>query len=192
MLQAYLPDSAAVQEDLTAWARSRRRRGGAGIKIRLVKGANLAMESVEGGLHGWEQAPFDNKLDVDANFKKMVGFGCRPENAEAVRLGIGSHNLFDIAFAMLCSEMHGTSARVQFEMLEGMANHQASAVHTAAEGMLLYAPAVRREDFHSALAYLVRRLDENTSEENFLRHLFPDEGRLGCVADGEEEIPQSM
>src|SRR5439155_16229035 len=61
---------------------------------------------------------------------------------------------------------------VEFEMLEGMANHQARAVHTRAGGLLLYAPVVRAEDFHSAIAYLVRRLDENTAPENFLRHVF--------------------
>jgi RHH-type proline utilization regulon transcriptional repressor/proline dehydrogenase/delta 1-pyrroline-5-carboxylate dehydrogenase len=57
-------------------------------------------------------------------------------------------------------------------MLEGMANHQARAVKAHAGGLLLYAPVVRAEDFHSAIAYLVRRLDENTAPENFLRHVF--------------------
>src|SRR5262249_4180889 len=58
------------------------------------------------------------------------------------------------------------------EMLEGMANHQARAVQARAGGLLLYAPVVKAEDLHSAIAYLVRRLDENTAEQNFLRHLF--------------------
>ena len=57
-------------------------------------------------------------------------------------------------------------------MLEGMANHQARAVKARAGGLLLYAPVVRAEDFHSAIAYLVRRLDENTADDNFLRHVF--------------------
>src|SRR6185503_9067622 len=61
---------------------------------------------------------------------------------------------------------------VEFEMLEGMANHQARTVQARAGGLLLYAPVVREEDFHSAIAYLVRRLDENTAPENFLRHIF--------------------
>ena len=62
--------------------------------------------------------------------------------------------------------------RWEFEMLEGMANHQARVIRQAADGLLLYAPVVLKEDFHSAIAYLVRRLDENTSEENFLHDLF--------------------
>jgi len=57
-------------------------------------------------------------------------------------------------------------------MLEGMANHQARAVRDAAGELVIYAPAVKKEDFNSALAYLVRRLDENTSPGNFLRDMF--------------------
>src|SRR5205809_6908037 len=57
-------------------------------------------------------------------------------------------------------------------MHKGMADHRARAVHARAGGLLLYAPFVRAEDFHSAIAYLVRRLDENTAPENFLRHVF--------------------
>ncbi len=172
VLQAYLPDAWPVQKDLNTWARDRVSRSGAGIKIRLVKGANLAMERVEAQLHDWPQAPYLTKEEVDANFKRMLHEGCRPENAGVVRLGIASHNLFDLAYAMLLRVREGVEDRVGFEMLEGMANHQARVVREAADGLLLYAPVVGREDFHSAIAYLVRRLDENTAEENFLHDLF--------------------
>ena len=58
MLQAYLPDSFDALRQLVGWAdRPVERRGGAGIKVRLVKGANLAMERVDAAMHGWEQAP---------------------------------------------------------------------------------------------------------------------------------------
>ncbi|MDH3599574.1 MAG: proline dehydrogenase family protein [Candidatus Tectomicrobia bacterium] len=172
VLQAYVPDSYAVQQDLTQWAISRVERGGAGIKVRIVKGANLAMERVEAGLHGWPQAPYTSKVEVDANFKRMMDYGCRPEHTRAVHLGIGSHNLFDIAYALRLRSVRGVEREVEFEMLEGMANHQARAVQQKASGILLYAPVVKSEDFHSAIAYLVRRLDENTAPENFLHDLF--------------------
>ncbi len=172
VLQAYLPDAWPVQKELNAWAADRVARGGAGIKIRLVKGANLAMEKVESELHDWPLAPYGSKEEVDANFKRMLHEGCRPENARIVRIGLASHNLFDLAYAMLLRTREGVEDRVEFEMLEGMANHQARVVNDAAGGLLLYAPVVSRDDFHSAIAYLVRRLDENTSEENFLRDLF--------------------
>jgi RHH-type transcriptional regulator, proline utilization regulon repressor / proline dehydrogenase / delta 1-pyrroline-5-carboxylate dehydrogenase len=172
VLQAYLPDSHRVQRALTEWALERRARGGAPIKLRIVKGANLAMERIEAAVHGWPQAPYETKAEVDANYKRMLEYGGRPEHAEAVHLGIASHNLFDIAWGLLLREVDHVEPWVEFEMLEGMANHQARAVQARAGGLLLYAPVVRAEDFHSAIAYLVRRLDENTAPENFLRHVF--------------------
>jgi RHH-type proline utilization regulon transcriptional repressor/proline dehydrogenase/delta 1-pyrroline-5-carboxylate dehydrogenase len=172
VLQAYLPDSHRVQRALTAWALARRARGGAPIKLRIVKGANLAMERIEAAVHGWSQAPYETKLEVDANYKRMLEYGCRPEHAEAVHLGVASHNLFDIAYGLVLREARHVEPWVEFEMLEGMANHQARAVQARAGALLLYAPVVRAEDFHSAIAYLVRRLDENTAPENFLRHVF--------------------
>ena len=172
VLQAYLPESHGVQRALVAWATARCERGGAPIKLRVVKGANLAMERIEADLHGWPQAPYTTKREVDANFKRMIEYGCRPEHAAAVHVGIASHNLFDVAYAMVLREAAGVEAWTEFEMLEGMANHQARAVQARAGGLLLYAPVVRAEDFHSAIAYLVRRLDENTAPDNFLRHVF--------------------
>ncbi len=172
VLQAYLPDSWTVLQEITTWARRRVAGAGARIKVRLVKGANLAMESVEAEMHDWAVAPYGSKAETDANFKRMLDFACQPENAAAVRLGVGSHNLFDVALALVLRETRGVQEAVEIEMLEGMADHQARAVREAAGGLLVYAPVVHEENFGSALAYLIRRLDENTAEENFLRHLF--------------------
>ncbi len=172
VLQAYLPDSHPIQRELTTWAITRVAVGGAPIKLRIVKGANLAMERVDAALHGWPQATYDSKHAVDANYKRMLHYGCLPAHARAVNLGVASHNLFDIAHALLLRARHGVQAAVEFEMLEGMANHQARVVQAAAGGLLLYAPVVLHADFGSAIAYLVRRLDENTADENFLRDLF--------------------
>jgi RHH-type transcriptional regulator, proline utilization regulon repressor / proline dehydrogenase / delta 1-pyrroline-5-carboxylate dehydrogenase len=172
VLQAYLPDAHPMQQRLTNWALQRVHRGGASIKIRIVKGANLAMERVEASWHDWPQSPYVTKPEVDANYKRMVLYGCRPEHAHAVHLGIASHNLFDLAFGILLRAQRGLEAYVEFEMLEGMANHQARALRKASGGLLFYAPVVKREDFHSAIAYLVRRLDENTAPENFLHDVF--------------------
>ena len=172
VLQAYVPDSHAWQQTLTAWARRRVEQGGAPITIRIVKGANMEMERVEAALHGWPQAPFKSKLDTDANYKRMVNFALQPENLTAVRPGIASHNLFDISYALVLAAEADALGKVQFEMLEGMANHQRRALHELTNSVLLYAPACRKEDFIHAIGYLVRRLDENTGDENFLRHAF--------------------
>ena len=175
VLQAYLPDVRDVSRVLADWALERRRRGGAGIKIRIVKGANLAMETVEAELKNWVAAPYADKADVDANYKAVLDVLCDPTYDDAVRVGVASHNLFDVAWALgRRDEMTsaGRPDRVEIEMLEGMAPAQADAVSATAGGVLLYAPVVAHDDFAAAIAYLVRRLDENTSHENFLSHLF--------------------
>ena len=73
-----------------------------------------------------------------------------PDNARYVQFGVASHNLFDLCYAMLLREREGVRDQVEFEMLEGMANHQARVIRQAADGLLLYAPVVLKEDFHSA------------------------------------------
>ena len=153
VLQAYLPDSYNAQQVLTEWSMQRVEQGGQGIKIRIVKGANLAMEQVEASLMHWEQAPYYTKSDVDANYKRMLLFAMEPERAKAVQIGVASHNLFDIAFALKLREHYQVSDFVELEMLEGMANHQARVVQEAADGLLLYAPIVKHQDFHSCLLY---------------------------------------
>lgn len=172
VLQAYLPDSFPIQKELTEWSMERMKRGGAPIKIRIVKGANLAMEQFEASLRGWQQAPFKTKHEVDANYKQMVTYGCLPEHAHAVYLGVASHNLFDICYAILLRAEHKIEIEIHFEMLEGMADHIRRTVQKVTHDMLLYCPVATKEDFQSAIAYLIRRLDENTGPENFLRHSF--------------------
>jgi len=172
VLQAYLPDSLEVLRSLAGWARRRRDAGGAAIKVRIVKGANLAMEAVEAELAGWEQAPFGTKAEVDANYKRMLDVALQPENLGALRIGVASHNLFEMAWALTLAAERGVASMVEAEMLEGMAAGAAPAVRDAAGGLLLYAPIVGRDDHESAIAYLVRRFDENTGPENFLRDQF--------------------
>ena len=176
VLQAYLPDSYGALEALAEFALERREQGGGRVKVRLVKGANLAVEQVEAELRGWEQAPYDNKADVDANYKRLLDLALDSRYADALRVGLASHNLFDVAWALERRGAAGAAERVEIEMLEGMANPQAKAVADVAGFVLLYAPVVRRRDFDAAIAYLVRRLDENAGPENFLRNLFALDG----------------
>ena len=175
VLQAYLPDSLDVARSLGEWANRRRARGGGRLKVRLVKGANLAMEKVEAEMHGWQPASYGSKHEVDANYKAVLDVLLDPTFDQSVRIGLASHNLFDVAWGIgLRRELQGAGrpGRIEIEMLEGMAPAQAAAVRRLAGDLLLYTPLVERRDFPSAIAYLVRRLDENTSAENFLAHLF--------------------
>ncbi len=172
VLQAYLPDSFAALKQVVEAANQRKAAGGGDVKIRLVKGANLAMEKVEAALHGWEQAPYRTKAETDANYKRLVDWVLTPANTAGVRIGIGSHNLFDIAFARLLAEKRGVANRVEFEMLQGMAPGEARAVKNDHGSLLLYTPIVGQADFDVAISYLFRRLEENSAEDNFLRILF--------------------
>ncbi len=170
VLQAYLPDSFLALQHLTDWATETDHE----IKIRLVKGANLAMEKVEAELHGWPQAPYETKAEVDANYKRCLDWVLTPERTARIRIGVGSHNLFDVAWAHLLSAERGVADRIQFEMLQGMAPTMARVVRGSSDRkpLLLYTPIVANDQFDVAIAYLFRRLEENAAPENFIRSLF--------------------
>ena len=172
VLQAYLPDSVAALDRLTAWAQHRVAQGGAGIKVRIVKGANLAMEHVDARVHGWPLATWSTKQDTDTNYKRLLVRAFTPQNTDAVRIGVAGHNLFDLAFAWLLATGRGVQHRVEIEMLLGMATAQADAVRKETGGLLLYTPVVHPGEFDSAISYLVRRLEENASSENFMSGVF--------------------
>ena len=172
VLQAYLPDALPALRELTAWAAQRVDAGGAPIKVRLVKGANLAMEHVEAAVHDWSLATYGTKLDTDANYIRCLDEAMRPEATRAVRIGVAGHNLFDIAYAWRLANERGVTDDVEFEMLLGMAQGQARAVAETVGPIRLYVPVVAPAEFDVAISYLVRRLEENTSKENFLSVAF--------------------
>ncbi|WP_278235188.1 bifunctional proline dehydrogenase/L-glutamate gamma-semialdehyde dehydrogenase [Isoptericola sp. AK164] len=180
VLQAYLPDALGALDELTAWAQQRVADGGAPVKVRLVKGANLAMEHVEAELHDWAPAPYGTKAEVDANYVRILDRHLTPARTAAVRLGVASHNLFDVALAILLGRARDVSAGLDIEMLQGMAPIEARLVRAEVSRgapdqhgeVVLYTPAVRDEDFDVAISYLVRRLEENSAEQNFVHAAF--------------------
>jgi RHH-type transcriptional regulator, proline utilization regulon repressor / proline dehydrogenase / delta 1-pyrroline-5-carboxylate dehydrogenase len=172
VLQAYLPDALAAMMRLQEWAATRVASGGSPIKVRLVKGANLPMEQVEAALHGWPLATWPTKQDTDTNYKRVLDWALHPERTANIRLGIAGHNLFDIADSWLLANDRGVADRVQYEMLLGMASAQADAIRRTVGGLLLYTPVVDPAEFDVAIAYLVRRLEETASPENFLSGAF--------------------
>lgn len=175
VLQTYLPDALPALQELTAWAQHRVAHGGARIKVRLVKGANLAMEQVEARMHGWTPATYDTKLETDANYVRCLDWALRPEHAAVVKLGVAGHNLFNIAYAWLLAGERGARDAVEVEMLLGMAQGQVQAISREVGPVLLYVPVVDPAEFDVAISYLVRRLEENASADNFLSAAF----RLG-------------
>ncbi|WP_223585811.1 proline dehydrogenase family protein [Microbacterium sp. OVT16B] len=172
VLQTYLPDALPALQELSAWAQDRVLHGGAAIKVRLVKGANLAMERVDATMHGWTPATYDIKLDTDANYLRCLDWALDPDRTHAVRIGVAGHNLFGIAHAWLLAGERGVRDGVEFEMLLGMAQGQVQAVSREVGPVLLYVPVVKPAEFDVAISYLVRRLEENASSDNFLSAAF--------------------
>ncbi|GAA2750806.1 bifunctional proline dehydrogenase/L-glutamate gamma-semialdehyde dehydrogenase [Amnibacterium kyonggiense] len=172
VLQAYLPDALSAMMRLQAWSAARRARGGAAIKVRLVKGANLPMERVEAAIHDWPLATWHEKVESDTNYKRVLDWALTTERTDAVQLGVAGHNLFDVAHAWLLAGERGVTDAVEFEMLLGMATGQAEAVRKDVGGLLVYTPVVHPREFDVAIAYLVRRLEEGASEDNFMSSVF--------------------
>ena len=172
VLQAYLPDALSAMMRLQEFAAARRAGGGAPIKVRVVKGANLPMEQVEASLHDWPLATCGTKAETDTNYKRVINYALRPEHTANVRIGVAGHNLFDVAFAWLLAQQRGVTDGIEFEMLLGMATGQAEVVKRDVGSLLLYTPVVHPAEFDVAIAYLIRRLEEGASSENFMSAVF--------------------
>lgn len=168
VIQAYLPDSGPALDRLQRWATQRVDAGGAPVRVRIVKGANLLMERVDAEVHGWPQAPWPSKLATDAHHLRLLHRALTSTSLRSLQVGVATHNLFDVAYAWQLARARGAADGVTFEMLRGMAPREAEAVRRSVGSLLLYVPLVRPAEFDVAVAYLVRRLDEGASEENYL------------------------
>lgn len=172
VLQAYLPEALEAMKKINAFAATRLKSGGAPVKVRVVKGANLQMEQVDAELHDWPLAVLPSKQATDTNYKRVLEWALTRARTKSVRIGVAGHNLFDLAFAHRLAEHRGVSAAVDFEMLIGMAPDQADAVRETVGRLIVYTPVVHPSEFDAAVGYLVRRLDENASPENFMSAVF--------------------
>ena len=172
VLQAYLPDATGAYARLLEFARGRVARGGAPIKVRVVKGANLSMERVDAEWHGWPLATWHTKAETDAHYKRILTRALTQENTAAVRIGVAGHNLFDLAYAWLLAKENGVTDALDVEMLLGMAERVGPVVAEDVGTIRLYTPVVPPQEFDVAIAYLVRRLEEVANPSNFLSSSF--------------------
>ncbi|MFM1993801.1 MAG: hypothetical protein RL537_490 [Actinomycetota bacterium] len=172
VLQAYLPDALRAMIDLQQWAELRVLNGGAPIKVRVVKGANLPMERVDSELHGWPLATVSSKAEADANYKRVLNYALTENRIKNVHIGVAGHNLFDLAWAWLLASQRGAQSGLDFEMLLGMAPNQAKVVSKSVGKLVLYTPVVYPKEFDVAIAYLIRRLEEGATKDNFLSSAF--------------------
>ena len=156
-----------------AWVADRHGAGGAPVKVRLVKGANLAMEHVDAELGGWTPAPYATKAEVDASYKALLDRLLDAAAGGGLHVGVASHNLFDVAWALgeIRRRGLGRPGRDRDARGDGAA---------AGPGRRATRPApccsTRRSSptrtSPRASPTSSRRLDENSGPENFLRSLF--------------------
>jgi RHH-type proline utilization regulon transcriptional repressor/proline dehydrogenase/delta 1-pyrroline-5-carboxylate dehydrogenase len=172
VLQAYLPDAHAHLESVLALARTRAAQGLPDLRVRLVKGANLAFERVDSARRGLALPIFARKVETDASFKRLLGRLLEEGVGNGIELGVASHNVFDVAFALVSRASSRAPERVGLEMLEGMAMPLLRSVVALGVNVLSYVPVCADDAMVNGIAYLVRRLDENTAPDNFLRHSF--------------------
>jgi RHH-type transcriptional regulator, proline utilization regulon repressor / proline dehydrogenase / delta 1-pyrroline-5-carboxylate dehydrogenase len=164
VIQAYLHDSYRDTEKMLEWARQQNRR----FAIRLVKGAYWDFEKVIAAQKTWEVPVFTSKVETDANYERLARLIL--ENREYVFPAFASHNVRTISFAATYARILGLEpADYEFQMLYGMAVPIRRALVTLGYRVREYCPI---GELVPGMAYLVRRLLENTSNEGFLRAKF--------------------
>jgi proline dehydrogenase len=162
VLQAYLRDSPEQLAVVLDWARSSGRTPP--LQVRLVKGAYWDHELVQARQHGWPAPVFEVKADCDRNFEELTGtlLVARP----AVRVAVASHNLRSVAHAIAFNRLAGGDDRdLELQVLRGLGDELQEALAAGGFRVRTYCPV---GDLVAGMAYLVRRLLENTSNESFL------------------------
>ena len=163
-LQAYLKCAQRDLLRLIGWAKERNRR----ITVRLVKGAYWEYETIVARQNGWEIPVYPRKTHTDANFERCVEIAL--ENHEHVTLAVGSHSVRSIAKALATAErLKVPRERYEFQMLYGMGEPIKRALMKMGFRVREYAPI---GEILPGMAYLVRRLLENASNEGFLQRAF--------------------
>jgi RHH-type proline utilization regulon transcriptional repressor/proline dehydrogenase/delta 1-pyrroline-5-carboxylate dehydrogenase len=166
-IQAYLKDCLADLEHLRDWSATR----GTSVWIRLVKGAYWDYETVVAAQQGWPTPVFDEKPATDANYEACTQFLIA--NHELLHPAFGSHNVRSLAYALACARDAGLKpGAYEIQMLYGMADPIKDALVGMGERVRVYTPYGQ---LLPGMAYLVRRLLENTANESFLRASFIDQ-----------------
>ncbi len=187
VVQAYLHDSASDLESLIRWAGESQQE----ITIRLVKGAYWDYETVIRKQKGWSIPVFLRKEETDRNYERLTRMLL--ENPETVRPAFATHNIRSIAHAVaVADQLNLPRNAYEIQMLNGMAEPIRDALVKRGFRVRLYTPIGQ---MLPGMAYLVRRLLENTSNESFLRKNFvekiPFEKLIAPPVLKEEEEPET-
>jgi RHH-type proline utilization regulon transcriptional repressor/proline dehydrogenase/delta 1-pyrroline-5-carboxylate dehydrogenase len=165
-VQAYLRDTASDLERLAEWARLR----GAPVWVRLVKGAYWDYETTVAAQAGWPSPVWTHKTETDANFERLTTFLL--ENRRWLRPAFGSHNIRSLAHALATADLLDVPpSGYELQMLYGMAEPVKDVLVALGRRVRVYTPY---GELLPGMAYLVRRLLENTANESFLRASFTE------------------
>ncbi len=165
-IQAYLTDCEKDLHELAAWARER----GTPVWVRLIKGAYWDYETVVAAQEGWQVPVFTQKWETDTNFEHLTRFLL--ENHTVLRPAFGSHNVRSLAYAMATAQTLGLAeSSYEIQMLYGMAEPIKDALVGLGQRVRVYTPY---GELLPGMAYLVRRLLENTANVSFLRASFTE------------------
>ncbi|MFM7425961.1 MAG: L-glutamate gamma-semialdehyde dehydrogenase [Elainella sp.] len=160
-LQAYLRESYGDLKDLVDWAKER----GTPVTVRLVKGAYWDQETIKANQHEWPVPVYSHKVSTDANFEQMTRLLL--ENHEHLSAAIGSHNVRSQAHAIaIARELKIPARRIELQVLYGMADKLGKALVDQGFRVRVYCPY---GELIPGMAYLIRRLLENTANTSFLR-----------------------
>lgn len=166
VIQAYLRDSFEDVKALTDFAQKR----GTPFWVRLVKGAYWDYETIEAEQRGWPVPVYTNKAESDANYEVCAKYLL--ENIKLIRPAFASHNVRTLAACMVYAEkLNIPKEALEFQMLYGMAEPIKKTMVDMGYRLREYAPV---GELIPGMAYLVRRLLENTSNESWLRGKFAD------------------
>jgi RHH-type transcriptional regulator, proline utilization regulon repressor / proline dehydrogenase / delta 1-pyrroline-5-carboxylate dehydrogenase len=172
-MQAYLRSGDEDAKTIIEWSQ----RTGRIVTVRLVKGAYWDYETIHAEEMGWRVPVWSRKVDTDACFERMTALFIeatpKTKNEGGIKLALGSHNIRSIATAMALLEKKDLPIEaLELQMLRGMADQLKASV--LADGIRLreYVPV---GEMIPGMAYLVRRLLENTSNESWLRSSFVDD-----------------
>jgi proline dehydrogenase len=162
VLQAYLRDSGDTLERILDWTGACTRTPP--LQVRLVKGAYWDHELAQAAQQGWPAPVFEVKADCDRNFESLTRrlLSARPR----VRVAIASHNLRSVSHAIAVNRLLGAAdSELELQVLRGLGDELQDALASKAFRVRTYCPV---GDLVAGMAYLVRRLLENTSNESFL------------------------
>jgi RHH-type transcriptional regulator, proline utilization regulon repressor / proline dehydrogenase / delta 1-pyrroline-5-carboxylate dehydrogenase len=181
-VQAYLRDTTRDLAELRQWAEQR----GTAVWVRLVKGAYWDYETIMGQQLGWPIPVWTHKWETDANYERQTRFLL--ENHRWLKPAFGSHNIRSLAHALAAAQVLDLPPRsFEIQMLYGMADPIKDALVDLGQRVRVYTPFGQ---LLPGMAYLVRRLLENTANESFLRASFKENVPIELLLRDPEEIGQ--